>query len=77
MSRLPAVAQKIRINLDVPVSLKAEIQSIQLLLAADSMGEVVRRAVLAYSELLRLQGSGNELIIRDAAGTEAVLRFIL
>lgn len=61
---------KVRINLDMPVEVKELLEQIRDETHADSMGEVMRRAVFAYAFLLGEQKTGSTVVIRAPDSSE-------
>ncbi len=61
---------KVRLNLDISVEVKEQIESIRDRTQADSMGEVVRRALSVYSYLLANQTQNSKIVIRSSDGEE-------
>lgn len=55
---------KTRINLDIHPEVKELIQDVQGRIFADSMGEVIRRAVIIYDRLLAAQSEGDEILLK-------------
>jgi len=52
MPRPPREVSKVRVNLDLHPEVKTLLEEVRDEIHADSMSEVVRRAVLAYRKLL-------------------------
>ena len=67
---------KIRINLDMHEEVKAQLEDIRDRTNADSMGEVVRRAVALYGFLLQEKQKGSALRMRNPDGSEVELVFV-
>lgn len=61
---------KVRLNLDMPVEVKEQLERIRDQLHADSMGEVIRRALAVYDYLHSEQADGAHLLIRTKDGVE-------
>lgn len=70
MARPKVDSPKIRMNLDVRPEVKDLIETLKVEVHADSMSEVVRRAVLLYDHMRTRTESGAKIIIRNADGTE-------
>ena len=64
---------KVRITLEVSVSVRARLESVQARMEAPSMTEVIRRAVAVYSAVLDAQDAGLPVVARDADGRETEL----
>lgn len=56
MPRHPARTERVRLNLDVPISTRERIDKIQALSEADTMTEVIRKALIVYEYLLETDG---------------------
>jgi hypothetical protein len=61
---------KIRLNLDMSVEVKEQIERLRDQIHADSMGEVIRRALAVYDYLQSEQTNGSNLVIRSKDGAE-------
>ena len=61
---------KIRLNLDMTVEVKEQLERLRDHVHADSMGEVVRRALAVYDYLHSEQTDGSHLVIRTKDGVE-------
>ena len=59
---------KLRMNVDVHPEVKAQIQDIQERTRADSMSEVLRRAVQLYDVLLQAQEANGTIVINPKQG---------
>lgn len=61
---------KVRLNLDMSVEVKEQIETLRDRTHADSMGEVIRRALAVYDYLHSEQADGSHLLIRTKDGVE-------
>lgn len=61
---------KVRLNLDMTVEVKEEIERLRDHIHADSMGEVIRRALAVYAYLQSEQTNGATILIRPKDGPE-------
>jgi hypothetical protein len=61
---------KIRLNLDMAPEVKVRIEQLRDQIYADSMGEVIRRALAVYDFFLEEQAAGNTILSRRKNGTE-------
>ena len=76
MPRNPPVVKKTRVNMDVHPEIKALVLDLQERTSADSMSEVVRRAVKLYDLMLTEHANGSELLIKPKLGlTRQLLLF--
>lgn len=76
MPRNPPVVKKTRVNMDMHPEIKALVLDIQERTSADSMSEVVRRAVKLYDLMLTEHTNGSELLIKPKLGlTRQLLLF--
>lgn len=62
MTRPARVVKKIRVNLDMHPDVKEQVEALKERLNADSMGEVIRRAVAVYQILLDAN-DGDEMVL--------------
>lgn len=62
-----------RLSLDLTPQVKARIENLRDLTEAESITEVIRRALASYELLCEAQASGKSVLIRDAKGAESVL----
>lgn len=62
---------KIRLNLDMTVEVKEQIEALRDRMHADSMSEVVRRALALYDFMLTQQEAGAATIVRSSDGAES------
>lgn len=67
---------KVRLNLDMPEEIKEQLEELRDLTHADSMSEVVRRALAVYDFLLLEKSAGGVTFIRDKDGKERELFLI-
>ena len=68
---------KVRLNLDIPEAVRERLDRLRELSEADTLTEVIRRALAAYEVLLtNSHAHGSRIIIRDPDGTETELRLI-
>lgn len=70
MPRPSSTEPRVRLNLEISVSLRDRMDYLKKLSEADSTTEVIRRAVMVYEKLLTLEG---QLILREADGSEQQL----
>ena len=61
---------KVRLNLDMPVEVKEQIEALRDRMRAESMSEVIRRALAVYDYLQSEQADGSHLVIRTRDGVE-------
>ena len=64
--------EKVRLNLDLPPKVKVRLEELRAMTDADSMSEVVRRALALYDLVV---ASGGKVVIKDG-DTEEVIRVI-
>jgi hypothetical protein len=60
--------EKVRLNLDMHPAVKEQLQSIQERTKADSMSEVLRRALAVYQTILDTQDSGGTVLVKPKMG---------
>lgn len=64
---------KVRLNLDMSVEVKEQIEALRDRTHADSMSEVIRRALALYDFMLTQQEAGATTIVRTGDGAESRL----
>ncbi|MGF6534308.1 hypothetical protein P3T20_005112 [Paraburkholderia sp. GAS206C] len=67
---------KVRLNLDMSVEVKEQIEALRDRMHADSMSEVIRRALAIYDFLLTQQADGSITVIRSKDGSEKQIPLI-
>ncbi|WP_247539158.1 ribbon-helix-helix protein, CopG family [Ralstonia pseudosolanacearum] len=67
---------KVRLNLDMTVEVKEQIEALRDRTHADSMSEVIRRALAVYDFLLTETAEGSDTIIRTRDGSEKHIALI-
>ena len=74
MPRRASAEPKVRLSLELPERLRGRLEQLRVMSEADTMTEVVRRAVALYDALISaIRGRGEKVILRDADGTEREL----
>jgi hypothetical protein len=63
-------------NLEMPEEIKHRIEELQVLTYADSMSEVIRRALAVYDFLWHETQDGSTTIVRAKDGTEKKLQLL-
>lgn len=67
---------KVRLNLDMPEEIKERLDNLRELTNADSMSEVIRRALAVYDFLWQEKDDGADAIIRYKDGSEKHLKLL-
>lgn len=70
MSKSVEPGSRIRLNLAVSSDVKARLEALQECTSADSMTEVIRRALAVYERLVELDAEGYKLRVIDANGDD-------
>ena len=70
MPRPPNTEPRTRLNLEIPVRLRERMERLRQTLEADSLTEVIRRALVVYEALLTTREGHGKVFIRAADGTE-------
>lgn len=70
MPRLKRTRETARLSLDVSLTVRERIERLRESSDADSVTEVVRRALAVYEVLIAERKRGSEMILRDAGGVE-------
>ena len=76
MPRPKRKTKKVRLNLDMPESVKERLEQLRDNTHADSMSEVVRRALALYELVTREVVQGSSLIIKSSNGSERHIEII-
>ncbi|MGS1076456.1 ribbon-helix-helix protein, CopG family [Burkholderia gladioli] len=64
---------KVRLNLDMSVEVKEQIEALRDRMRADSMSEVIRRALAVYDFMLTQQEAGAIVVLRSSDGSDTRL----
>jgi hypothetical protein len=72
----PSDAAKERLNLDLHPDVKAQLLDLKERIKADSMSEVVRRAIELYGYILTEQEKGSKLMIKPDPGLIREVHFL-
>ena len=67
---------RIRINLAVSPAVKERIVRLQEISEAETLTEVVRRALAGYERLLEIQKSGGRILLEDRDGAQTSLEIL-
>lgn len=67
---------KVRLNLDMSVEVKEQIEALRDRMHADSMSEVIRRALAIYDFLVAQQADGSITLVRSKDGSEKQIPLI-
>lgn len=70
MPRIPTGEGKSRLNLEVSARTRMRLEQLRMLTEADTLVEVVRRALQVYESLWLALRNGKTLIVRSPDGTE-------
>lgn len=74
MPRPASKEAKVRLNLEIPERVRERLVRVQELSEADSLTEVIRRALSVYDALLTtVRETGAKVVLRDPDGTEQEL----
>jgi len=77
MPRSPNTELKIRLNLELPIQVRERLEEIRVLSEAESVTEVIRRALSIYDLLLNMTVKEHgKVIIRSIDGTERELLLV-
>lgn len=69
--------KRTRIHMEVPERVRERIRTLQELSGADSITDVIRRALSVYDAVLTISRvQGRKLIVRDSDGKEAELLIV-
>ena len=73
MSRPPSSAARVRLNLDLPISVRERMDRVREMSEADTISEVIRRSLAVYEALLGLAHEGAKIVTRKRDGMETVV----
>ncbi len=74
MPRRASAEPKIRLNLELPERLRGRLEQLRVMSEADTITEVVRRAVALYDAMMSaMKERGEKVILRGADGSEREL----
>jgi len=72
MPRIPKNRQIRRLTLDLSEQVRTELDELRELTQADSLVEVIRRALQVYAFVCKAKASGGKLILRDDDGEHSI-----
>lgn len=72
----PKVSSKVRLNLEMPASLKQEIDELVEQTGAASLSEVLRRSLALFGLAMKCQAEGVKLQLAHKDGTVETLRVL-
>lgn len=73
MPRPASHEARVRLNLDLPVSVRERMDHVREMSEADTISEVIRRSLAVYEALLDLAHGGAKIVTRRRDGTETVV----
>lgn len=73
MPRPPSREARVRLNLDLPVSVRERMDRVREMSEADTISEVIRRSLAVYEALLDMAHDGAKVVTRGRDGTEEVV----
>ena len=76
MARPARKEKKERLNLDLPKVVKLRLEELRDSTHADSLSEVVRRALAVYELISRENAAGSTFVIRAEDGTERLVEIL-
>ena len=76
MPRIARKHERVRLNLDMPKPVRESLESLRDETHADSLSEVVRRALAVYEFLHKEKQEGATLLLRSEDGTERQLELL-
>ena len=69
----PKARRKVRLNLELDVTVRAQIERVRERTRADSLSEVIRKALAVYDPLTAADAAGKRIILRGDDGKEVEL----
>ncbi|MDC3955182.1 hypothetical protein [Polyangium jinanense] len=77
MARMASKDEKVRLNLEVPKRVRERLERVQEMSEADSLTEVIRRALTLYDALLTTaREDKGKLLVRYEDGSERELMLV-
>lgn len=73
VSRPPRSIPKVRVNLDLPPASKAQLERLRDITEADSMSEVVRRALALYEAVIEATGTAERIEVTGKDGASQLI----
>lgn len=73
MPRPASHEARVRLNLDLPVSVRERMDHVREMSEADTISEVIRRSLAVYEALLDITHGGAKIVTRRRDGTETVV----
>lgn len=73
MARIARKNAKVRMNMDLPESLRLRLEALREQTDADSLSEVIRRALAVYDFLWQEKAKGSATMVKDKEGKEREL----
>lgn len=70
MPRTPVHDTRVRLSLHISPEVKERLESLQKRSEAESLTEVIRRALMFYEGLLNLRDADGTIVFRDRKGRE-------
>ena len=71
MPRQTSKPGRVRLNLDLTQQVKSRIENLRDSTEAESLSEVIRRALASYEMLCEAHASGKKIIVRGEDGEES------
>lgn len=72
----PATEKKIRLNLDLTERVRERLERLREATEAESMTEVIRRALSIYDALIEIRQEGGKIVVVDKHDKQEQLRFL-
>lgn len=71
-----ATIKKVRLNLEVPETMRGNLEDLQKRSGSTSLTEVIRRSVALFDLITDHTSKGGELILKNPDGSEEKLRIL-
>jgi hypothetical protein len=68
MARIPRAVPTSRLNLEMTEDSRKKLEDLRTLTNADSLSEVIRRALAVYDFIWQEKASGRKLLVKDSEG---------
>lgn len=76
MSRYKRTEPRVRLNLDFPETVRDRLERLRQDSEADSLKEVVRKAIALYERAIQTSNKGGQIILREEDGSETHLMML-
>lgn len=76
MEEIDKTLEKVRLTLELPKSVREQMNEVMKVTYAANVTEVIRRSIALYEFISNEQKKGGKLLIRNPDGSEAVVHIV-